>query len=57
MLLQTGDEGEMDSGGYIKITGRIKDLIIKGGEHPSLRSRELPFQPPGCKRGQRRGPS
>ncbi len=36
MLLQTGDEGEMDSGGYIKITGRIKDLIIKGGEniHP-----------------------
>ena len=34
--IQTGDEGEMDAEGYVKITGRIKDLIIKGGEniHP-----------------------
>ena len=26
----------MDAGGYVKITGRIKDIIIKGGEniHP-----------------------
>ncbi|EPS39710.1 hypothetical protein H072_6525 [Dactylellina haptotyla CBS 200.50] len=32
----TGDEAEMDSEGYVKITGRIKDLIIRGGEniHP-----------------------
>ncbi|KAF2431021.1 acyl-CoA synthetase/AMP-acid ligase-like protein II [Tothia fuscella] len=34
--MHTGDEACMDSEGYIKITGRIKDLIIKGGEniHP-----------------------
>jgi acyl-coenzyme A synthetase/AMP-(fatty) acid ligase len=34
--LQTGDEASMDEQGYVKITGRIKDLIIKGGEniHP-----------------------
>ncbi|KAI4195373.1 MAG: hypothetical protein LQ350_007242, partial [Teloschistes chrysophthalmus] len=32
----TGDEAEMDSDGYVRITGRIKDIIIKGGEniHP-----------------------
>lgn len=34
--MYTGDEAEMDGEGYIKITGRIKDIIIKGGEniHP-----------------------
>ena len=34
--MHTGDEAEMDKEGYIKITGRIKDIIIKGGEniHP-----------------------
>ncbi|MCJ1453326.1 hypothetical protein MMC28_003673 [Mycoblastus sanguinarius] len=34
--MHTGDEAEMDAEGYIKITGRIKDIIIKGGEniHP-----------------------
>jgi len=32
----TGDEAEMGPDGYVKITGRIKDLIIRGGEniHP-----------------------
>jgi acyl-CoA synthetase (AMP-forming)/AMP-acid ligase II len=36
MWMHTGDEASMDEKGYIKITGRIKDLIIKGGEniHP-----------------------
>jgi acyl-CoA synthetase (AMP-forming)/AMP-acid ligase II len=34
--MHTGDEASMDEEGYVKITGRIKDLIIKGGEniHP-----------------------
>ena len=33
---QTGDEASMDEEGYVSITGRIKDLIIRGGEniHP-----------------------
>lgn len=36
LVPQTGDEALMDSKGYLKITGRIKDLIIRGGEniHP-----------------------
>ncbi|CBY02075.1 hypothetical protein IAQ61_006660 [Plenodomus lingam] len=36
LWMHTGDEASLDEQGYIKITGRIKDLIIKGGEniHP-----------------------
>jgi fatty-acyl-CoA synthase len=33
--LHTGDEASIDSRGLVRITGRIKDLIIRGGENIS----------------------
>jgi fatty-acyl-CoA synthase len=38
--IHTGDEAVMDEQGYIRITGRIKDLIIRGGENISPREIE-----------------
>ena len=31
--LHSGDLGVMDEGGYFRVTGRIKDMIIRGGEN------------------------
>jgi fatty-acyl-CoA synthase len=31
--MHTGDLATMDEGGYVKIVGRIKDMIIRGGEN------------------------
>jgi fatty-acyl-CoA synthase len=31
--LHTGDEASIDADGFVRITGRIKDLIIRGGEN------------------------
>jgi fatty-acyl-CoA synthase len=31
--LASGDLGTMDAEGYIRITGRLKDMIIRGGEN------------------------
>lgn len=46
--MYSGDEAEMDEQGFIKITGRIKDLIIRAGEniHP-LEVENCVFQHPG----------
>ncbi len=31
--MRTGDLGVMDEAGYVQITGRIKDMVIRGGEN------------------------
>ncbi|NLS11137.1 AMP-binding protein [Nesterenkonia sp. MY13] len=31
--MHTGDLGRMDTQGYVKVTGRIKDMVIRGGEN------------------------
>lgn len=31
--LHTGDLGQMDARGYVTVTGRLKDMIIRGGEN------------------------
>ena len=31
--MHTGDLAEMDDAGYVRITGRIKDMVIRGGEN------------------------
>ncbi|KAI2639209.1 hypothetical protein GGS21DRAFT_506443 [Xylaria nigripes] len=48
--MYTGDEACIDADGYVEITGRIKDLIIRGGEniHP-LEVENCLFQLDGVK--------
>ncbi|KAL0937269.1 AMP-binding enzyme [Colletotrichum truncatum] len=48
--MHSGDEAVMDEEGYVEITGRIKDLIIRGGEniHP-LEVENCLFQLDGVK--------
>lgn len=31
--LHTGDLGTMDEAGYVRVTGRLKDMVIRGGEN------------------------
>lgn len=39
-FMHTGDLGAMDADGYLNILGRIKDLVIRGGENISPREIE-----------------
>lgn len=46
--LHTGDLGSMDARGYVRITGRLKEMIIRGGENISPREIEdVLFEHPG----------
>jgi cyclohexanecarboxylate-CoA ligase len=44
---ETGDLARMDSEGYVRITGRAKDIIIRGGENiPVVEIEGLVYQHP-----------
>ncbi len=47
LWFETGDNARMDSDGYIRITGRSRDIIIRGGENvPVVEVEELLYRHP-----------
>ena len=52
--MHTGDLAVMDDEGYLKIVGRIKDMVIRGGENVYPREIEEFLMAPS---GHRRRPS
>ena len=46
--MHTGDLAVMDQAGYLNIVGRIKDMVIRGGENVyPTRGRGVPLHAPG----------
>ena len=46
--MHTGDLAVMDEAGYLNIVGRIKDMVIRGGENIYPREiEEFLYRPPG----------
>jgi fatty-acyl-CoA synthase len=39
--LYSGDLGVMDEDGYLRITGRLKEMIIRGGKHRTFQNSEI----------------
>ena len=49
--MHTGDLATMDDDGYVNIVGRIKDMVIRGGENIYPREiEEFLYTPPGRRR-------
>ncbi len=49
--MHTGDLAVMDAEGYVNIVGRIKDMVIRGGENIYPREiEEFLYTPPGHRR-------
>ena len=44
--MRTGDLAEMDADGYVNIVGRVKDMVIRGGENIYPREVEVSLPPP-----------
>ena len=56
--LRTGDLATMDERGYCRIVGRLKDMIIRGGENLfPAEIEEVLYRHPGRRRGRRRRPA